>query len=120
MLGLRRIAGGMPGECRGNARRFQMMNYRLRIANYKAYRAIKLTGLPKQDAGSLMAFSLDAGSTAVLLAAPLPLRTGGLSALPPCAVSIARTPYTAPVRGVEICRKCINARKTDFFTARFV
>lgn len=64
-----------------------MMNYRLRIANYKAYRAIKLTGLPKQDAGSLMAFSLDAGSTAVLLAAPLPLRTGGLSALPPCAVS---------------------------------
>lgn len=110
MLGLRRIAGGMPGECRTNARRFQMMHYRLRIANYKAYRAIKLTGLPKQDAGSLMAFSLDAGSTAVLLAAPLLLRPGSadwdLSALPLCAVSIARTAYTAPVRGVEICRKC--------------
>ncbi len=82
------------------------MNYRLRIANYKAYRAIKLTGLPKQDAGSLMAFSLDAGSTAVLLVAPLLLRPGGLSALPSCAVSIARTACTAPVRGVEICRMC--------------
>ena len=49
-----------------------MMNYRLRIANYKAYRAIKLTGLPKQDAGSLMAFSLGEGSAAALFAALRP------------------------------------------------
>ena len=37
----------------------------------KSNKAIKLTGLPKQDAGSLMAFSLGEGSTAALFAAPL-------------------------------------------------
>lgn len=68
------------------------------------YKAIKLTGLPKQDAGSLMAFSLGEGSAAALFVAAaaafnaavcgvdrnLSALPNGRGALPlrPCVVSI--------------------------------